>query len=65
MHGDVFKNESRSSTTFKMELFATIGNGKAYNQWKVVFACCCGNSTIATGKTKIDENGYVLKEHQI
>ena len=47
------KNGSRSSTTFKVELFATIGNGGAYNQWTVVFACCCGNSTISTAKIKI------------
>ena len=47
------KNGSRSSTTFKVELFATIGNGRAYNQWTVVFACCCGNSTISTAKIKI------------
>ena len=36
---DVFKDGSRNSATFKMELFATIGNGRAYNQWAVVFAC--------------------------
>ena len=53
MHGIVFKNVSRSSTTFKIELFATIGNGRAYSQWTVVFARCCGNLTISTGKTKI------------
>ena len=27
--------------------------GMVYNQWMVVFACCCGNSTIFTGKIKI------------
>ena len=53
MHGDIFKNGSRSSITFKMELFSTVGNSRAYNQWTVVFACCCGNSTIFTGKIKI------------
>ena len=36
-----------------MELFATIGNGTVYKQWTIVFACCCGNSTIFTGKIKI------------
>ena len=34
--------------TFRMELFATIGSGRVYNQWTVVFACCCGNTTIIT-----------------
>ena len=53
MHDDAFKNRSRSSTTFKMELFAIVGNGKAYSQWIVVFAHCCGKSTIVTGKIKI------------
>ena len=36
-----------------MELLATIGDGSVYNQWAVVFACCCGNSTIFTAKIKI------------
>ena len=46
MHGNVFKDGSRNSATFKLKLFPTIGNGRAYNQWTVVFACCCGISTI-------------------
>ena len=53
VYGDVFKDGSKNPVTFKMELFATIGNGMVYNQWTVVFACCCGNSTIFTGKIKI------------
>ena len=53
VHGNVFKDRSRNSTTFKMELFATIGNGRAYNQWTIVFVCFCGNPTIFTGKIKI------------
>ena len=53
VHGDVFRDGSRNSTTFKMELFATIGNGRVYNQWTVVFACCYGNSNIFTDKIKI------------
>ena len=53
MHGNVFKDGSRSSAIFKMGLFATIGNGRAYNQWTVVFACCCSNSNIFEGKIKI------------
>ena len=28
MHGEIFKDKSRNSATFKMELFAIIGNGK-------------------------------------
>ena len=35
-----------------MELFAKIGNGRTYNQW-TIFACCCGNCTMFTGKIKI------------
>ena len=53
VHGQIFKDISRSSVTFKMELFARISNGRVYNQWTVVFACCCGNSNIFTGKVKI------------
>ena len=30
-----------------------LGNGKVYNQWTVVLACCCGNLTIFTCKIKI------------
>ena len=40
VHGDDFKDRSRNSATFKVKLFATIGNGRVYNQWKVAFACC-------------------------
>ena len=53
MYGNVFKDQSRSSATFKMELFAIIGNGRVYNRWTVVFACCYSNLTIFTGKIKI------------
>ena len=35
VHSEVFKDGSRNSAIFKMELFATIGNGRAYNQWTV------------------------------
>ena len=28
VHGEVFKDRSRNSATFKMELFPTIGNGR-------------------------------------
>ena len=53
VHGDILKDGSRNSATFKMELLETIGNGRVCNQWTVVFACCCGNATIFTGKIKI------------
>ena len=53
VHGNVFKDGSRNSAIFKMELFTTIGNGRVYNQWAVVFASCCGNSTNFTSKIKI------------
>ena len=39
--------------TFRMELFVTIGNGRVYNQWTVLFACCCCNATIIAGRIKI------------
>ena len=49
MHGDIFKDRSKNSPMFKMELFPNIGDGRVYNQWTVVFACC------------MDENGHALK----
>ena len=52
-HGNVFKERSQNSATFKIELFVIIGNGRVYNQWTVVSACCWGNSTIFTSKIKI------------
>ena len=51
--GDIFKDWSRNSATFKMELFATVGNDRVYNQWTVVFACWCGNLTSFLGEIKI------------
>ena len=54
VHGDVFKDGSRNSATFTMELFAAIGNGRVYNQWRVGFACFCSNLTIFTDKIKIE-----------
>ena len=42
MHSDFFKDGCRNSATFKMELFVTIVNDRVYNQWTVVFTCCCG-----------------------
>ena len=53
VHGNIFKDGSRNFATFKMELFAAVGNGRACNQWTVVFVCRCGNSTIFTGKIRI------------
>ena len=52
VHGKVFKDGSNSFAIFKMEPFATIGNGRAYN-WCTEFACCCNNLIIFTGKIKI------------
>ena len=43
VHGNVFKDRSRNSAKFKMELFAATGNGRTYNQWTAVYACCCDN----------------------
>ena len=53
MHGNILKDRFRNSATFKMELFATFGNGRAYNQWTVVFACWCSNLTMFKGKIEI------------
>ena len=52
VHGEVFNGGSKNFAMFKMEPVATIGNGRACNQW-TVFACCCSNSIIFTGKIKI------------
>ena len=52
MHGKVFKDGSKNFAIFKMELFVTIGNGRAYNQW-TEFACCCNNLIIFSDKIKI------------
>ena len=48
-----FYRPQEDERLMEMELFAVIGNGRAYNQWAVVFVCCCGNSTIFTGKIRI------------
>ena len=53
MYGSIFKDRSKNSAIFKMELFLTIGNGRVYNKWTVVFACYSVNSIIFTGKIKI------------
>ena len=53
MHGGVFKGGSRNSAKFQMELFGAIGNDRAYNQWAVLCACFCDNSSIFAGKIKI------------
>ena len=52
VHGEVFKDIPRNFAMFKIELFATISNGGAYNQW-TAFTCCYGNLIIFTGKIKI------------
>ena len=61
MDDDAFKDGSKNSATFKTELFATISNGRVYNQWTVVFACCCSNLTSLEAKLKSNENGHALK----
>ena len=61
MLGNVFKGRSRNSVIIKMELFATIGNGRPYSQWTIVFVCCCVTQTSLPAKFKLDENGHALK----
>ena len=50
VHGHIFKDRSENSTTFKMELFATTGNGRVYNQWSVV------TQISLQAKLKLNEN---------
>ena len=51
--GGIFKDRSKNSATFKVELFPTTGKGRIYNQWTVVIACCCIKSIVFTDKIKI------------
>ena len=60
MHGKVFKDGSRNPATIKMELFATVGNGRVYNQWTVIFVAVVTQPSLQ-GKLKLDENGHALK----
>ena len=53
VNGNIFKEGSRNSAMFKMELFETIGNCRVHNQQTVVFTRCYSNSTIFTDKIKI------------
>ena len=55
VHGDVFKYGSRNSATFKMKVFATIGNRRVYNQWTVAVV----TEPSLQAKLKSDENGHV------
>ena len=69
MHGKVFKGESRNSATFKMELFATIGNGRNFqrassdglttNRQYLHIAVVTWSSL--QPKLKTDEYGHALK----
>ena len=52
VHDNTFKDGSRNSAPFKIELFETIGNGRVYIQWTVVFAYYCNNLIIFTAKIK-------------
>ena len=61
LHDGVCKDGPRNFATFKMELFAKIGDDRVYDQWTEVFVSCCSNSTIFTGKLKSDENSHALK----
>ena len=69
MHGEVFKGRSRNSSTFKMELFVTISNGRnllrassdgpTTNRQYLDVAVVTRTSLQA--KLKTDENGHALK----
>ena len=56
MHGDIFKDGSRNSDTFKMELFATIGNGRVYNNEKQYLHVAVVTPPSLKAKLKSDEN---------
>ena len=56
MHGEVFKGGSRNSSTFKMELFVTIGSSRNLQR-----ASSYGLTTNRQAKLKMDENGHALK----
>ena len=61
MHGDVFKEGSRNSATFKMELFATIGIvGFTTNGQQCLHVATVTQPSLQA-KLKSDENGHALK----
>ena len=69
MHGKVFKDGSRNSATFKIELFATTGNGKNLQRAssnglttnrQYLHAAVVTRSTLQS-KLKTDENDHALK----
>ena len=53
VHGIVLKDRSRNSATFKMELFARIGNDGVYNR---VYVAVVTRPSLQA-KLKSDENG--------
>ena len=61
VHGDVFKDRSRNSATFKMELNVIIGNGRVYNQWAMYLHVAAVTQPSLQAKLKSDENGHALK----
>ena len=56
-HGNVCKDTSTNSATFKMELFARIANDRVYNS---VYVAAVTQPSLQA-KLKSDENGHVLK----
>ena len=57
MHGHICKDRSKNSATFKMELFARIGNDRVYNR---VYVAVVTRPSLQA-KLKSDENGHVLE----
>ena len=57
VRGDVCKDRSTNSATFKMELFARIGNDRVCNS---VYVAAVTQQSLQA-KLKSDENGHVLK----
>ena len=61
VHGDVFKDGSGNSGTFKMEIFAAIGNGRACNHEHYYFHVAAVTRPSLHVKLKLDENCHALK----
>ena len=68
MHGGVFKGRSRNSSTFKIELFVTVGNGRNLQRAssdglttsRQYLHVAVVTRTSLQAKLKTDENGHAL-----
>ena len=60
VHGNFFKDRSKNSATFKVELFAIIGN-RVYNQWQKYLHVAVVTQPSLQAKLKLDESGHAVK----